>query len=91
VLLQGIRFPYSKVEMSDNEAVIIQLRQEIQQKDDTINIMKQKTKDFVAKLKNDQQIEKDEKDAIITKVSSLCCDFLPLFLLPLSASSLSSL
>jgi hypothetical protein len=61
-----------------NEAVITQLRQEIQQKDDTINIMKQKTKDFVAKLKNDHQIEKDEKDAVINKVLSLIPVF-PLF------------
>jgi hypothetical protein len=62
--------------MSDNEAVITQLRQEIQQKDDTINIMKQKTKDFVAKLKNDHQIEKDEKDAVINKVYPLYQSFL---------------
>jgi PleD family two-component response regulator len=77
--------------MSDNEAVITQLRQEIQQKDDTINIMKQKTKDFVAKLKNDHQIEKDEKDAVINKVFIPYTSLSFVFCFSLFVPSLSSL
>ncbi len=53
--------------MSESE-VIAQLRNEIAQKDSTINMMKEKTKEFVTKLKADFQVERDEKDAQLNTV-----------------------
>lgn len=56
--------------MSEAE-VIAQLRTEIAQKDNTINMMKDKTKEFVTKLKADFQTERDEKEAQLNKVQRI--------------------
>ena len=58
-----------KKNMSDPNEEIARLRADIASKEEMMNVMKQKTKDFVTKLKNDFQIEKDEKDSQINQVS----------------------
>jgi hypothetical protein len=55
--------------MDNPHEVIAQLRTEIAQKEEMMNVMKQKTKDFVTKLKSDFQTEKDEKENQIQNVS----------------------
>lgn len=54
---------------ADQAEVIAQLQKEIAQKDETINSLKEKTKEFATKLKTFFQQEKDEKDAQYNKVS----------------------